>query len=228
MRNRKFTLLELLIVIAVIALLLSLLLPSLGRAREKAKRYLCMSNLNQLYKFALVDSKKNKDRILAYYGRTGVKQSNYFVSKGSSFYNFGYLYKTFEDEIVDVFYCPSETASWMLHDTSNNPWPPPVSGANVRTSYNMYPTKFLSSNNSLMKNLPRVQVEMDGKPLYTDSFIKASSLDSRHVDGINVLYIDGAVKWVYKKSLSLSPLTSYGEGFSAPYQEVWDELEEMN
>jgi len=227
MRNKKFTLLELLIVVAVIALLLSLLLPSLGRAREKAKRYVCMSNLKQLYNFALIDSKKNKDRIVAYYGRTGVKQSNYFISKGSTFYNFGYLYKEFEDEIVDVFYCPSETSSWMLHNTENNPWPPPVSSANVRTTYNMYPTKFLSSNN-LRKNLPIIQRDMDGKPLYADSFIKANSLNTRHIDGINVLWIDGTVRWVHKKSLSLSPLTAYGEGFSEPYQTVWDELEEMH
>ena len=228
MRKKKFTLLELLVVVAVIALLLSLLLPSLGRAREKAKRYVCMSNLKQLYNFALIDAKKNKDKIVAYYGRTGVKQSNYFISKGSTYYNFGYLYKTFKDEIVDVFYCPSETSAWMMHDTSSNPWPPPVSSANIRTSYNMYPRKYLSSNNSLRKNLPLLHRDMDGKPLYADSFVKAASLNSRHKDGINVLWIDGTVRWVSKKALSLSALTSYGEGFSSPYQAVWDELEEMH
>lgn len=227
MRKKKFTLLELLIVIAVIALLLSLLLPSLGRAREKAKRYVCMSNLKQLYNFALLDAKKNKDKILAYYGRSGYKQSNYFISKGSTFYNFGHLYKTYEDEIVNVLFCPSESSSWMMFDTSNNPWPPPVSSANVRSSYNMYPTKFLSENSSLKKNLPRIQVEMDGKPLYADNFVKSNSLNSRHVEGLNVLWVDGTVKWIYRKNLSLSALTSYHSSFSAPYQAVWDELDEM-
>jgi prepilin-type N-terminal cleavage/methylation domain-containing protein len=62
-RRRGFTLVELLVVIGIIALLISILLPALSKAKDAANRTACMSNMRQLITAARMYGNDYKDYV---------------------------------------------------------------------------------------------------------------------------------------------------------------------
>jgi prepilin-type N-terminal cleavage/methylation domain-containing protein/prepilin-type processing-associated H-X9-DG protein len=98
-RRSGFTLIELLVVVAIIALLISILLPTLGRARNSAKDAVCASNLHQLGFAVEYYTRDNNDR-LPYI--LGVRQGN-----GWTFYQYHQIFnfwKYLKD--LNIYHCP--------------------------------------------------------------------------------------------------------------------------
>jgi prepilin-type N-terminal cleavage/methylation domain-containing protein/prepilin-type processing-associated H-X9-DG protein len=62
-KNKAFTLIELLVVISIIALLMAIMLPALGRARQIAKATICQSNSRQIAQAVYIYAADNDDRV---------------------------------------------------------------------------------------------------------------------------------------------------------------------
>lgn len=79
--RNKFTLIELLIVIAIIAILAAMLLPALNKARAKAHAASCISNLRNIGQAFTVYGNENQDVLPVYRSATGADELNYWNGK---------------------------------------------------------------------------------------------------------------------------------------------------
>lgn len=222
MNRKAFTLVELLVVVAIIALLLGILLPALGRAREIANRSVCGANLNGIYKAEYTYSVTNGDQFSK-------------VDKGSATTatKFDETSRTAEDDAADA----SVTASLFLMvkdgSTGVKSWICPSSGdskdpltqdgtgdgtaadledcddfyAGTNLSYspvNMFEvtqsrqwTANVSADWVIMadKNNGESQNISDPDDADQDDIEKANSQNHSQGDGQNCLFGDGHVSW---------------------------------
>jgi prepilin-type N-terminal cleavage/methylation domain-containing protein len=77
MKKKGFTLIELLVVISIIALLLSILMPGLQKAKAAAKRMFCLSNTKQLTLAWMMYADQNDGRLVNASTTNGDDPSHY-------------------------------------------------------------------------------------------------------------------------------------------------------
>ncbi|MCM8543483.1 MAG: prepilin-type N-terminal cleavage/methylation domain-containing protein [Lentisphaeraceae bacterium] len=202
MRNR-FTLIELLIVCAIIGILLTLLLPSLSRAREKTRRAVCMSNLAQMYRGLVVHGNQYDNDLPASQPVTN-GDGIFAIKHINRWHGHGKLYQREILTDTTIYYCPSskiETFSRGGINPNNSnyggfPTDPETPLLRTVISSYQYRSSFNAPNYekpSFLKNNPEDALMSDHS-----SFNFAQQT---HIEGHNVSFIDGSVSWNGDKTL---------------------------
>jgi prepilin-type N-terminal cleavage/methylation domain-containing protein/prepilin-type processing-associated H-X9-DG protein len=211
MRTRQaFTLVELLVVIGIIAVLISILLPSLNKARQAAQKVECLSNLRQLGLTLRLYAHANRDYVPVGYV-PNLMQANYEVYQWEKrrYRIFGVLVAAGEIKSPKSLYCSAENEPRWQYDTPQNTWPtngatPPPANL-TRAGYGLRPTNVWPSTSALpvvpqptvlmAAELPKLQ-DIRNRALAADLVANSTFLNTRHRTGVNVVYGDGSGKWV--------------------------------
>lgn len=151
-RHGGFTLVELLVVLGIICVLISVLMPAIGKARRQAKLVSCASNLRQYGQILHMYASQNRGHVPLYYSGwiagSSVGATNFICSShfaygmytplGTALYNSGLVRQ------IKPFYCPLLTNNRYSYAVpTSNPWPSAsaAGGASVRLGYCVRPEK---------------------------------------------------------------------------------------